>query len=75
MKNPHRFSAPYPKNPRIPRVKTNSRTKIEMNLKDAHKAADILTYSNVLVGMPVIHRRRINFLIRKLQNAEPELEF
>ncbi len=56
-------------------VKTNGRTKIEMGLKNAHKLADILTYSNVLVGMHVIQRRRVNLLIRKLQKAEPEMQF
>ena len=77
MKNSHRFSEPYPENPRKPKVKTTDRTKIELELEDAHRLADIIDYTQRFIDYEFdtksIHL--INLLIKKLRNAEPELEF
>ena len=78
MKKPHRFSEPYPENSRRPRVKTTDRTKIELELKDAHKLADIVQYLLSQVGQGWLipsERQLINLLIKKLRTTDPELEF
>ena len=79
MKKQHRFSEPYPENPRRPRVKTTDRTKIELDLKDAYRLGDVLQDSKVLGRiceyLPESDSQLINLLIKKLMNAEPELEF
>ena len=79
MKKSHRFSEPYPENPRKARVKQTGRTKIELDLKDALSLADILYYKAVL-AKPLNYfsfneRQLISLLVKKLRNAEPELEF
>ncbi len=79
MKHPHRFCEPYPENPRCSRFKPkqNGRTKIELDLKDAVKLADILQNQipKVIDTKSPRDYQLINLLIKKLRNAEPELEF
>ena len=79
MKNSHRFSEPCPENPRRPRVKTTDRTKIELDLKDAYRLADVLDevidWDAMKYYSKLSNFQLINLLIKKLRNAEPELEF
>ena len=55
-----------------PKVKTTDRTKIELDLKDAHRLANVLKPDPFL---DTEDYQLVNLLIKKLRNAEPELEF
>ena len=61
------------------KMKTTERTKIELDLKDAFRLADILQDSNVIdrayVYLSESDSQLINLLIKKLMDAEPEVEF
>lgn len=58
-------------------MKQNGRTKIELDLKDAFKLADIIQNQipKVIDTKSPRDYQLINLLIKKLRNAEPELEF
>ena len=56
-----------------PRVKFSDRCKIELDLKDAFKLADLLDTDSDY--WEIKDCQFINLVIKKLRNAEPEIQF